>query len=165
MSSLSERLLAANAAYAEGFSAAGLRVRPLERLAVLTCMDSRYTAQAVLGFRLGDVHVIRNAGGRATEDAIRSLVLSAALLGTRGCIVIHHTNCGLFGTDNEALRDAVLEVSGTRPAIDFLPIADLEASVREDAALLRACTYLPPDYEVVGFTYDVDTGRVTLVDA
>jgi carbonic anhydrase len=157
---LAEDLLAANDAYVAGFSAAGLQVRPLRRLAVLTCMDSRYTAQGVMGFQLGDVHVIRNAGGRATDDAIRSLVLSAALLGTRGCVVIHHTNCGLFGASNEALRDTVAEVAGARPGFDFLPIADLDASVAEDVARLRGCPYFPPEYEVVGFTYDVDTGRL-----
>lgn len=162
-SSLSARLLEANDAYVEQFSAAGLLVRPAQHLAVLTCMDSRYTAQGVMGFQLGDVHVIRNAGGRATDDAVRSLVLSAALLGTRGCIVIHHTNCGLFGASNEALRDAVFDASGARPEIDFLPIADLHASVREDVARLRASAYFPPDYEVVGFVYDVETGRLRLV--
>ncbi len=161
---LSERLLAANDAYVRGFTATGLQVRPLARLAILTCMDSRYTAQGVLDFQLGEVHVIRNAGGRVTDDAIRSLVLSAALLGTRACVVIHHTNCGLFGATNEALRAAVRDASGVLPDIDFLPIADLEASVREDVAALRAVPYFPTDYEVLGFTYSVDTGRLSPVE-
>ncbi len=162
---LSERLVEANDAYVRGFTAAGLQVRPLEHLAILTCMDSRYTAQGILGYDLGDVHVIRNAGGRVTDDAIRSLVLSASLLGTRGCVLIHHTDCGLCGTSNDELRDAVLETSGVRPGIDFLPIENLENSVRDDIAALHACPYLPPGYEVAGFTYDVETGRLHPVDA
>ncbi len=158
---LVDELLAANEAYVAGFSASGLKVRPIRHLAVLTCMDSRYTAQGVMGFALGDVHVIRNAGGRVTSDAIRSLALSAALLGTRGCIVIHHTNCGLFGATNEGLRRAVLEYSGATTDIeDFHPIADLDESVREDVERLRARPEFPSDYEIVGFTYDVETGRL-----
>ena len=94
---LADDLLAANASYRDGFDNADLQLRPLRHLAILTCMDSRYTAQGVLGLSLGDAHVIRNAGGRVTEDAIRSLSLSAALLGTRACVIIHHSDCGLFG--------------------------------------------------------------------
>jgi carbonic anhydrase len=128
-------------------------------------MDSRYTAQGVLGLELGDVHVVRNAGGRVTEDVIRSLVLSAVKLGTRGCVLIHHTNCGLFEASNEELRDAVRETAGTVTGIDFLPFADLDDSVREDVARLRAVPELPRGYEVVGFAYDVDSGRLRLVEA
>ncbi len=157
---LIEELLAANEAYRSEFNASELQVRPLRHLAVLTCMDSRYTAQGVMGFALGDVHVIRNAGGRVTDDAIRSLALSAALLGTRGCIVVHHSNCGLYGKTNEELRQAVLEYSGARSEIDFAPFGNLEDSVREDVLRLRARPEFPPDYEVVGFTYDVETGRL-----
>ena len=162
--SLVEELLAANDVDRAEFSASGLHVRPQRHLAVLTCMDSRYTAQGVMGFALGDVHVIRNAGGRVTEDAIRSLTLSAALLGTRGCIVVHHSNCGLHGKTNEELRQAVLEYSGAQSDIDFEPFVDLEESVREDVRRLRARPEFPADYEVVGFTYDVDTGRLTHVE-
>ena len=128
-------------------------------------MDSRYTAQGTLGLQLGDAHVIRNAGGRVTDDAVRSLVLSAAALGTRACLVIHHTNCGLYRVTNEALAERVEAVAGTRPNIDFLPFDDLKSGVREDVARLRACPYLPPDYEVLGFLYDVETGRLQPVDA
>ena len=109
-------------------------------------------------------HVIRNAGGRVTEDVIRSLSLSAALLGTRACIVIHHTDCGLFGRTDEALRQRVAEVAGTRATFGFLPFEDLEQSVRDDVAALRASPYFPPEYEVLGFTYDVRTGRLALVE-
>lgn len=161
--SLAEELLHANERWREGFSASELQVRPLRHLAILTCMDSRFTAQGVLGLALGDAHVIRNAGGRVTEDAIRSLTLSAALLGTRACVVIHHSDCGLFGRSDEELRQRVAETSGARATFGFLPFADLEASVQDDVAALRACPYFPPDYEVVGFTYDVRTGQLKLV--
>jgi carbonic anhydrase len=161
---LAEELLTANARYVEGFTASDLKVRPVRQLAILTCMDSRYTAQGVMGLALGDAHVIRNAGGRVTEDAIRSLVLSAALLGTRACVVIHHSDCGLFGRSDEELRQRVADVAGARATFGFLPFHDLEQSVRDDVAALRASPYFPPDYEVVGFTYDVRTGRLAPVD-
>jgi carbonic anhydrase len=162
--SLAEELLLANARYTEKFLASELQVRPLKHLAILTCMDSRYTAQGAMGLALGDAHVIRNAGGRVTEDAIRSLVLSAALLGTRTCVVIHHTDCGLFGRSDEELRQRVADVAGARAPFGFLPFHDLEQSVRDDVLALRASPYFPPDYEVLGFTYDVRTGRLQQVD-
>lgn len=164
MTNLHDELLANNARYAEGFGAGALRVRPLRQIAILTCMDSRYTAQGVLGLQLGDSHVIRNAGGRASDDAIRSLVLSSVVLGTRWCVVIHHTDCGLLGTTNDALRDRVEAASGQRPEIDFLPFDDVHRSVQEDIETLRGCPYFPPDYEVLGFTYDVTTGLLTPVE-
>jgi len=162
--SLAADLLRANARYAAEFDASELQVRPLKQLAILTCMDSRFTAQGVMGLGLGDAHVIRNAGGRVTEDAIRSLVLSAALLGTRACIVIHHSDCGLFGRSDEELRQRVAEVAGARAPFGFLPFHDLEQSVRDDVEALRASPYFPPDYEVIGLTYDVRTGRLQPVD-
>jgi len=162
---LADDLLRANERYVAAFEASGLTTRPRRRLAVLTCMDSRYTAQGVLGLTLGDAHVIRNAGGRATDDTIRSLTLSAAVLGTRGCIVIHHSECGLLGRSEDELATAVEAVAGARPPFAYLPFTDLAQSVRDDVAALRACPYFPPDYEVVGFTYDVHTGCLDLVDA
>jgi carbonic anhydrase len=161
---LADDLLAANARYRADFDAADLQLRPIRQLAILTCMDSRYTAQGILGLSLGDTHVIRNAGGRVTEDVIRSLSLSAALLGTRACIVIHHSDCGLFGRTDEELRQRVAEVAGTRATFGFLPFEDLVQSVRDDVAALRASPYFPPDYEILGFTYDVRTGTLALVE-
>ena len=159
-----DEFLEANERYAATFDSGALQVRPRRALAVLTCMDSRYTAQGVLGLALGDAHVIRNAGGRVTDDAIRSLVLSSAALGTRGCVVIHHTNCGLLGTTNEAIAERVEELTGARPEFDFLPFDDIEASVRVDLAALRESPYLPADYAVLGFVYDVETGRLRHIE-
>ncbi len=157
--------LEANSEWVREFPFGGLDVRPRRRMAILTCMDSRYTAQGVLGVALGDAHVIRNAGGRVTEDAIRSLVLSAHALGTRGCVVIHHTNCGLYNTTNESLRSRITEATGQDAShIDFLPFADTAESVREDVDALRNCALLPHDYEVLGFVYDVASGRLEPVE-
>ncbi|MBM4411754.1 MAG: carbonic anhydrase [Chloroflexi bacterium] len=162
---LHDELLANNARYAEELSAGALRVRPLRQIAILTCMDSRYTAQGVLGLSMGDSHVIRNAGGRASDDAIRSLVLSSTALGTRWCVVIHHTDCGLLGVTNDELQTRVEAVTGVRPSIDFLPFEDVASSVRDDVATLRACPYFPPGYQVLGFVYDVTTGLLRSIEA
>ncbi len=156
--SLAEQFISANRAYASGFTAGALPVRPGRRLAILTCMDSRYTAQGILGVELGDAHVIRNAGGRVTTDVLRSLILSAALLDTRHCVVIHHTDCGLFEKTNEGLRERVAAVAGSSPDIDFLPFDDVAQSVRDDVGRLLGSEHFPPDYEVLGFVYDVRTG-------
>ncbi len=161
---LTDDLLSANERYRDAFDAADLQVRPLQHLAILTCMDSRYTSQGVLGLSLGDAHVVRNAGGRVTEDVVRSLAISAALLGTRACIVIHHTDCGLLGRSDEELRDRVATASGARAPFGFLGFADLEQSVRDDVAALRSIPYFPPEYEILGFTYDVRTGRLAPVE-
>ena len=97
-----DELLAGNAQWRTSFPWGGLDVRPKSHLAILTCMDSRYAAQPTIGMDQGNAHVIRNAGGRVTDDAVRSLVLSAHALGTRCCLIIHHTKCGLFGATNTA---------------------------------------------------------------
>lgn len=161
-----EEILAGNREWAAtSFSWGGLDVRPRRKLAILTCMDSRYAAQPPLGMDQGNAHIIRNAGGRVTDDAIRSLVLSAHALGTRGCLVIHHTKCGLHGTTDERIRELVKDATGKDASgINFLPFADLVASVQEDVAALRACDLFPEGYLVSGYTYDVDTGQLTPVD-
>jgi carbonic anhydrase len=147
------------------FDVGALQVRPIKQAVILTCMDSRYPAAAIIGFKLGEAHTIRNAGGRATDDAVRSLIISAHALGTRACIVIHHTDCGLFGQTNDNLRQRVKSATGQSAAhIDFLPFADLEESVRDDVEQIRACRFLPEGYEVVGMIYDVRTGLVIPVD-
>lgn len=160
-----DELLAGNERWRASFPWGGLDVRPKSHLAILTCMDSRYAAQPTIGMDQGNAHVIRNAGGRVTDDAVRSLLLSAHALGTRGCIVIHHTKCGLFRATNEELRDRVSAATGADASgIDFLPFEDLEESVREDVRTLRSVDLLPAGYTVYGFTYDVDTGALTPVE-
>lgn len=127
-------------------------------------MDARIDPARALGLAEGDAHVIRNAGGRASDDAIRSLVISAHLLGTREILVIQHTDCGMLNVTNEQLRERLWREAGVDTwDIDFLPIASLERSVREDVARLRASPLLPA-IPVHGFIYDVRSGRLRGVD-
>jgi carbonic anhydrase len=158
-------ILEANRRYAAGFAEGGLPMPPARRLAVLTCMDARIDPAKALGLAEGDAHVIRNAGGRASDDAIRSLVISNRLLGTREAVIIHHTDCGMATFSNQQLRGRLREELGAdADGIDFLPFSDLEESVRQDVAAVRATPLLPADYEVSGFIYDVRSGRLRAVD-
>ena len=157
--------LAANRRYAASFTSSGLPATPARAIAVLTCMDARIDPQALLGLELGDAHVLRNAGGRASDDALRSLIVSTQLLGTRRLLVIHHTRCGMLGLESEELsaqlrREAAADASG----IDFLGFVDLRQSVRDDVRRIRDCPLLPGAIEVRGFVYDVDSGALTPVD-
>jgi carbonic anhydrase len=173
MSVDSRRLLEGNARYAESFASGGLHHEPAERLAVLTCMDARIEPLAALGLRLGDAHVLRNAGGRVTEDVLRSLALSQQLLGTTTIAVIHHTHCGMAGLSNQGFREEVERRERTQEIgqgaarlarqMDFLPFADLDASVREDVARLQASPLLRPGTPVYGLVYDVKTGTLRAV--
>ena len=154
-------ILEANQRYAAGFAEGGLPMPPARRLAVLTCMDARIDPAKALGLAEGDAHVIRNAGGRASDDALRSLVISQQLLGTREVLVIHHTDCGMLTFTNEQLRERLRrDLNADAAAVDFLPFADLEESVRQDVATIRSSPLVPDDVAVRGFVYDVRTGRL-----
>jgi carbonic anhydrase len=157
-----EDLLAGNARYAETFAGADLAAAPARHLAVVTCMDTRLDVYALLGLRLGDAHVIRNAGGRVTDDVLRSLIVSIEVLGTTAVAVIQHTDCGMTKTTEEGLRELVRERRGADPrgSVRFLTIDDHAATIRADVASLRASPFLPPDLDVRGFLYDVKTGRL-----
>ena len=154
-------LLAANARYADRFRGGDLPSPPARRVAVLTCMDARLVPHRFLGLEEGDAHVIRNAGGRASDDALRSLILSYKLLGTREFLVIHHTDCGMLGFDNEQLREQLRRDTGADASqIDFLPFRDLDDSVRQDARAIRDSPLIPDAIAVRGFVFDVRTGRL-----
>lgn len=149
----------------EQFHDEGLGAEPTRQLVVLACMDARLDLFRFLGLEIGHSHILRNAGGRASDDAIRSMVVSAEVLGTREVVIIHHTRCGMHGVTNEQLRERVRASTGEDPVeMDFLPFADEEESVREDVARVRACPYFPEPMTVWGCIYDVDTGelRVTV---
>lgn len=158
---LMEHLLYANERYSETFKQGKLPRTPRLQLAILTCMDSRIDPDRILGLQEGDAHVIRNAGGRASDDAIRSLVLSYRLLGTREFLVIHHTDCGMTKITNERMRDELLSDLGADVShIDFLPITDPDETVRADVEAIRSSPMVRSDIRVHGFVYDVTTGRL-----
>ena len=160
---LVEELLERNERFAEGFEEGGRSAVPIQHLAVLTCMDARVLAPRFLGLGVGDAHVIRNAGGRASDDAIRSLILSSRLLQTREFFVIQHTDCGMLHVTNADMHERLEAETGTDARdIDFLPIDDLERCVREDVEKLRASPFFQ-EVHVAGFVYDVRTGRLRLV--
>lgn len=159
-----DHFLSANEAYVALHGTAHLPLKPKTRVAIVTCMDSRLHVAQALGLALGDAHILRNAGGRVTEDMTRSLVISQQQMGTREIVVLHHTDCGAQTFTNEGfarqLRDSLGVEVGDR---DFLPFTDVEASVREDMAILRQSPLIPDDVVINGAVYDVDTGRMTPV--
>jgi carbonic anhydrase len=154
-----DRLIADNAAYAAGFDPSGLSARPQRRVAVLTCMDARIDPARMLGLAPGDAHVIRNAGGLATDDAIRSLLLSQRLLGTEEVLVIHHTGCGLEGLDEEGFQAEIESETGAPLPFSLGAFADLDADVARTVERLMACAWLPRR-TIRGFVFDVETGRL-----
>lgn len=163
------KMIKANERYAAVFDKGNLPRPPRYKVAIVTCLDSRIDPLRMLGLKEGDVNVIRNAGGRVA-DAMRSLVISQRLLGTKEVAVIHHTDCGLKAFSNEQIRDRVSKELGpiagqVAAEIDFLPITDLEQSVREDVEYLRQSPLIGDDIAIFGFTYDVHTGRLNLVDS
>lgn len=151
----------ANKSYAASFSKGSLPLPPARHVAIVACMDARLDVAKALGLQEGDAHVIRNAGGRAV-DALRSLVISQQLLGTREVVVVHHTDCGMLTFDDATLRGKLkreLGVTGT-DQLEFHPFRDLEQSVRDDIEVIRR-SELTLDVPVTGYIYDVKTGRVT----
>ena len=138
--------------------------RPSSRLTILTCMDTRIDPYAAFGLQAGEAHILRNGGGRVTDDALRSIALSAHVLGTREVGVIHHTRCGLHGGANADIAAKVAEGGGDASDIDFLPFDDLDKSVADDIATLRGSGVLPPDAVVWGAVYDVDSGVLRITD-
>jgi carbonic anhydrase len=150
-----------NRTFAKSFDKGGLPMPPAKRFVVLTCMDARLHPETFLGLEIGDAHVIRNAGGRASEDAIRSLIISSRLLGTREYAVIHHTDCGMLTFTNDELRGKLQADTGVDASgLDFLPFSDLQESVREDVGRIRESPFIPAEVEVSGWIYDVKTGQV-----
>jgi carbonic anhydrase len=180
VSAIQNEVIAANQAYAAGFGSKGsLTMPPARRFAILTCMDARLDPAKFAGLAEGDAHVIRNAGGRASDDAIRSLVISYKLLGTREWFVIHHTNCGMETFTDEimrgllasSLKTASIDVSGWHDSgegpgsseaqyISFLTFANLAQSVIDDVKRIRAHPLVPRDIPIYGYIYDVTNGRL-----
>ena len=158
--SVTERYLRNNEAYVANGGHGALPVAPSQHVAIVACMDSRIDLFAVLGLGEGEAHVIRNAGGIVTEDALRSLVISQRLLGTREVILIHHTDCGMQKFTDDELRARLEAEVGRRPFYAFGAFTDLEADVRESLARVREHAFLVDRSEVHGFIFDVATGRL-----
>jgi carbonic anhydrase len=183
MSKIVEEVIQANNRYAADFGDKGnLAMPPARRFAILTCMDARLDPSKFAGLAEGDAHVIRNAGGRASDDAIRSLVISHKLLGTREWFVIHHTNCGMEFFTNEVMRGLLassLETAslvgggwkdvgkgpGSRAGdfIEWLTISDQNQSVIDDVERIRSHPLVPRDIAIYGYIYDVASGRLNEV--
>ena len=184
MSTVLDEVLAANQQYSASFGdKANLALPPARRFAVLTCMDARLDPAKFPGLSEGDAHVIRNAGGRASDDAIRSLVISYKLLGTREFFVIHHTDCGMeFFTNqvirgllNSSLETAELTSEGFRDIgkgpgsragefIDWLTIPDQKQAVVDDVLRIRTHPLVPPSIPVYGYVYDVKSGKLLEIE-
>lgn len=151
----------ANARFAEEFGIGDLPAPPSRHLAVVTCMDARILPLGVFGLEAGDAHIIRNAGGRVTDDVLRSVLVSTHLLGVRAVAVVHHTECGMVNNSDADIRAAVERGSGKDPgAFAFHAIADPERDLRADVARLTDSGMLPDGTEVGGYLYDVRTGRL-----
>ncbi len=184
MSKILSEVLDANTKYAGNFGEKGnLAMPPARHFAILTCMDARLDPARYAGLSEGDAHVIRNAGGRATDDAIRSLVISYKLLGTREFFVIHHTNCGMEFFTNDVMRDllnssletAELSSTGFRDVgkgpgsrageyIEWLTIKNQKQSVLDDVARIRNHPLVPKSIPVYGYIYDVQSGKLLEVE-
>jgi carbonic anhydrase len=155
------QVIDANARFAETFDRGDAQLPPNLPLAVLTCIDARLQPSKFLGLEIGDAHVVRNAGGRATNDALRSLIISSQLLGTRQFMVIHHTDCGMLTFTNDDIWTKLeAEFGKNASSIDFLPFSDVEGSLNDDVRTIRDNPFLPPDVEVTGWVYDTSTGRL-----
>ena len=183
MSQVVNEVLTANANYANNFGDKGeLPMPPGRHFAILTCMDARLDPAKYAGLAEGDAHVIRNAGGRASDDAIRSLVISYKLLGTREWFVIHHTDCGMETFSDEimrgllasSLKTATVDAAGWHDSgqgpgsteghyIDWLTIADNAQSVVQDVQRIKGHPLVPPEIPVYGYIYDCKTGRLNEV--
>ncbi|HSP10683.1 MAG TPA: carbonic anhydrase [Candidatus Dormibacteraeota bacterium] len=158
--SVTDELVQNNEAYSRSFTKGNLPVPPAKHLAVLACMDARVDVHKILGLHDGEAHVIRNAGGVATDDAIRSLVISQRLLGTKEIVLIHHTECGMLTFKEDELKDQIEKETGIRPHFALEAFTSLEGDVEQSIARIKASPFIPNKAYVRGFIYDVKTGRL-----
>ena len=162
---VTDELLRNNESYSRDFNNGHLPMPPAKHLAVLACMDARLDVHQILGIKPGEAHVIRNAGGVATDDAIRSLVISQRLLGTSEIILIHHTDCGMLTFKDDEVKGKIEAEVGIKPSFALEAFPDLEADVKQSIARIKASPFIPHRSNVRGFIYDVKTGRLDEVKA
>ena len=163
--SATDELLENNARYAASFDKGDLPLPPARGMAVVACMDARLDTHKLLGLSEGDAHVIRNAGGVVSDDAIRSLVISQRLLGTREIVLIHHTDCGMLTFRDDDVKDAIEADTGLRPSFAFESFGNLEQNVRQSIGRIQANPFIPVKDQVRGFVYDCATGKLNEVSA
>ena len=154
-------VLAANSDYADSFVFSGRPGQAARGLAVITCMDSRIDPLSMLGLEKGDAKILRNAGGRVTDDVLRTLVLATHLLGVDRIMVVEHTDCKMASATDDQVHEAILESSGidTR-SLEFRTMSDQLTSICQDVQRVRSSPYLKGGFQVAGFLYDVKTGRL-----
>jgi carbonic anhydrase len=158
--SATDEMLANNEAYAASFEKGDLPLPPARKVAVVACMDARLNPYAILGLETGDAHVIRNAGGVVTDDAIRSLAISQRLLGTEEVILIHHTDCGMLTFGDDDFRRSLQDETGLKPTWAVETFQDLDDDVRQSVARVTSSPFIPRKDSVRGFVYDVETGHL-----
>jgi carbonic anhydrase len=163
--SATDKAIRANDVYVDNFTDGELPAPPARKLAIVACMDARLMVSEALGLRNGDAHIIRNAGGIVTEDALRSLIISHHLLGTQEVMIVNHTDCGMLNFTGSELRARLEAATGTSSEVParFLTFTDLEAHVREQINKVKSHPWIPSEIPVRGFIYDVKTGKLNEV--
>jgi carbonic anhydrase len=158
--STTDQLLENAERYAEGFDKGDLALPPAKSVAVLACMDARLAPMKLLGLAEGDAHVIRNAGGVVSDDAIRSLAISQNLLGTEEIVLIHHTDCGMLTFTDDQFKQRLRDETGEEPSWPVHTFADLEGDVRDSIRRIKDSPFIPNTDSVRGFVYEVETGKL-----
>lgn len=159
-----DQILRSNEKYSNDFKYGMLSSSPARKLAVLACMDTRINVENVLGLSVGEAHIIRNAGGIATDDAVRSLIISHELLGTKDFIVLNHTDCGLLKfTDKDLQKKLTDKYKSDASEVKFHSFPNLEQNVRDQVKKIKSTPFFSPDISVFGFIYDVKTGKIIRV--
>jgi carbonic anhydrase len=162
--STTDDLVAHAEVHAQQFTPAERTPRPARHVAVVACMDARLDLFAILGLKPGDAHLIRNAGGVATDDVIRSLAVSQRKLGTREVVLVHHTDCGLLKVSEDEFRAEMIAETGMSPSWAVEAFRDLDRDVRNSMARIRASPFVPHPDQVRGVVYEVETGRLREID-
>ncbi len=158
--STTAELLRANEAYADTFDKGDLPIAPARKVAIVTCMDARLDPARMLGLEEGDAHVIRNAGGVVSDDALRSLAISQRLLGTEEIVLIHHTNCGMLTFTDDEFRNQLQAETGLKPEWAVESFTDLDEDVRQSIRRIEHSPFIPRKTAVHGFVYEVESGRL-----
>src|SRR3982074_3174755 len=161
--SVPDQLIDNNRQYADSFEKGDLPMPPARKLAVLACMDARLDVHKILGLNEGDAHIIRNAGGVATDDAIRSLVISQRLLGTKEIVLVHHTDCGMLTFTDDEVKGQIQSETGIRPHFALESFKNLEDDVQQSIARIKASPFIPNKSSGGGFIYEVKSGQLNEV--